>query len=84
MVKLSIRLYSTPNCPWCHEIKKYLAEKGVNYENIDISINTKAVAELFEKSGQMGVPVLDINGIIIIGFNEEAINQAFRVLDVNK
>jgi len=75
---MKIKVYSTPTCPWCHRAKEFLKEKGIKFEDIDVSKDKKAAAEMVEKSGQMGVPVLDINGKIIIGFDEPAIEKALQ------
>ena len=71
-------IYSTPACPYCHMAKDYLVEKGVEVEYIDVSSNHDKAQEMMSKSGQSGVPVLDINGKIIVGFNREAIDEALR------
>lgn len=71
-----IKVYSTVTCPWCHKLKEFLKENGVDFEDIDISANPKAAEEMIEKSGQMTVPVLDIDGAIIIGFDRESIARA--------
>ncbi|MFW5746907.1 MAG: glutaredoxin family protein [Nanoarchaeota archaeon] len=70
-----IKVYSTPTCPWCHKVKDYLQEKGADFEDIDVSSNTEAAKEMVEKSGQMGVPVVDIDGTIIVGFDQDAIDE---------
>lgn len=56
--------------------KEYLKEKNVSYEEYDVSSDEKAQKEMIAKSGQMGVPVIDINGEIIVGFNKPEINKA--------
>ena len=71
---MAIKVYSTQTCPWCHRLKEYLQSKGVQFEDIDVSENEDAAQEIIEKSGQMGVPVLDINGKIIVGFDQAAID----------
>ncbi|HHE36701.1 MAG TPA: NrdH-redoxin [Candidatus Woesearchaeota archaeon] len=71
-----IKVYSTPTCPWCERVKEFLKERKVEFEDIDVSMNREAAMEMIEKSGQMGVPVIDINGRIIIGFNQAAIEEA--------
>jgi len=73
---MTVKVYSTPTCPWCHKTKDYLKQKKVLFEDIDVSSNRKAADEMIDKSGQMGVPVIDIDGEIIIGFDVEAINKA--------
>lgn len=71
-----VKIYSTPTCPWCTKAKAFLSEKGAEFEDLDVSSNEEARNEMIEKSGQMTVPVLDINGKIIIGFDQNAITEA--------
>lgn len=73
---MTVKVYSTPACPWCVRAKEFLKEQKVEFEDIDVSANHEAALEMIEKSGQSGVPVLDINGTIIIGFDREAIIKA--------
>ena len=74
-----VKVYSTPTCPWCKKAKAYLEEKGIQFESIDVSSNETAQKEMIEKSGQMGVPVLDINGKIVIGFDKEKIDELLKI-----
>ena len=69
-------VYSTKTCPWCVKAKDFLKQKGVKYEDIDVGADPKAANDMIEKSGQMGVPVIDINGKIIVGFDKGAIEEA--------
>ncbi|MFH1429843.1 MAG: glutaredoxin family protein [Candidatus Margulisiibacteriota bacterium] len=71
----NVSVYSTPTCPYCRMVKNYLDEKKVAYTNIDVSANQNAAQEMVQKSGQMGVPVVDIDGQMIIGFDKEKISQ---------
>ncbi|MBI1969988.1 glutaredoxin family protein [Candidatus Woesearchaeota archaeon] len=80
----TVKVYSTPSCPWCHKAKEYLKSKGVPYDDINVAEDESAREEMIEKSGQMGVPVLDINGTIIVGFDREAIEQAIKGLSKGK
>ena len=73
---MDVKVYSTKTCPWCHKVKDLLKEKGVKFDDIDVGADQKAANEMVEKSGQMGVPVLDIKGKIIVGFDKEAIEKA--------
>ena len=75
----SVKVYSTPTCPWCIRAKQFLQENNIVFENIDLSGNENAVDELMRKTGQMGVPVLDIEGQIIIGFDKEKIKQLLEI-----
>jgi glutaredoxin-like YruB-family protein len=76
---MTVKVYSTQTCPWCHRVKDYLKQKKIAFEDIDVSSNRKAADEMIKKSGQMGVPVLDINGKIIIGFDKDAIDEALNL-----
>lgn len=81
--KKSIVVYSTPTCPYCDQIKDYLKEKEVSYQEIDLSKNPEKGEELVKKTGQMGVPVTivsDKNGEeVIIGFDINKINSALNI-----
>lgn len=74
-----VRIYSTPTCPYCIRAKQFLKDNNVPFEDIDVSANPQAGEEMVKKSGQMGVPVLDIEGEIVVGFDKERIKQALRI-----
>jgi glutaredoxin-like YruB-family protein len=74
-----VTVYSTPSCPWCHKAKDFLKENNIEFEDKDVSSDEAARKEMTEKSGQMGVPVLDIDGTIIVGFDVEAIKKALNL-----
>ncbi len=71
----TVKIYSTPTCPYCIRTKQFLKESNIVFEDIDVSNNQLAAEEMVQKSGQMGVPVLDIEGEIIVGFDKERIQQ---------
>lgn len=73
---MKVKVYSTKTCPWCIKLKEYLKEKKIEFEDIDVGEDQKASEEMVEKSGQMGVPVTEINGQVIVGFDKEAIEKA--------
>lgn len=73
-----VKVYSTPTCPWCHKAKEYLEENNIEFEDINVAEDQEAAKEMMDKSGQMGVPVLDVNGEIIVGFDKEAIDKALK------
>ncbi|MBU1147476.1 MAG: glutaredoxin family protein [Candidatus Omnitrophica bacterium] len=75
----SVKVYSTSTCPYCHRAKDFLKEKNIAFEDIDVGANPDAGKEMMDKSGQMGVPVLDIDGQIIVGFDKEAISKALGI-----
>ena len=68
-----VTVYSTESCPWCHKVKDFLKENNIEFEAKDVGEDEAARNEMSEKSGQMGVPVVDIDGEIIIGFDREKI-----------
>lgn len=72
---MNIKVYSTPTCAYCNMLKKYLDSKKVQYENIDVSTDRNAAQEMVVKSGQRGVPVVDIDGKIVVGFDKERIES---------
>ncbi len=71
-----VTVYSTPTCPFCHKAKDYLTEKGVEFEDVNVAEDQARAEEMVKKSGQMGVPVLDVNGTIIVGFDQPKIDEA--------
>ena len=73
--KPKVTVYSTPTCVYCVTLKKFLEEKGVEYKEIDVSADDAAAKEMVEKSGQMGVPVVDIDGEVIVGFDRDKISS---------
>ena len=77
--KAKVIVYSTPTCPYCHAAKDFLKENKIAFEDVDVSKNQNRAQEMIEKSGQMGVPVIDINGTIIVGFDKEAMKKALKM-----
>lgn len=75
----SVKVYSTPTCPFCHKVKDFLKSNNVAYEDIDVSSDQEKVKEMVDKSGQMGVPVIDIEGEIIVGFDKDKISKALEI-----
>ena len=74
-----VKIYSTPTCPWCIRTKQFLKDNNITFKDIDVSANQTAGEEMVQKSGQMGVPVLDIDGEVIVGFDKERIKQALGI-----
>lgn len=75
-----IKIYSTPTCPYCQRAKQFLKENNINFEEVDVSADQIELQDMIKKSGQMGVPVLDIEGEIIVGFDKEKIKQALKIV----
>lgn len=75
----SVKVYSTPTCPFCIRAKQFLKDNNVAFENIDVSTDDAAAQLMIKKSGQMGVPVLEIDEEIIIGFDKDKIKEALGI-----
>jgi glutaredoxin-like YruB-family protein len=75
---MDIKIYSTPTCPYCKLAKQYFSSKGLSYEELDVSQNKQALAEMVKLSGQMGVPTIVINGKIIVGFEKTRIEELLK------
>ena len=75
----NVKIYSTPTCPWCIRVKQFLKDNNIAFEDYDVSGDRLKADEMVKKSGQMAVPVLDIEGEIIVGFDREKIKQALGV-----
>ncbi|NUN11639.1 glutathione S-transferase N-terminal domain-containing protein [Candidatus Micrarchaeota archaeon] len=71
-------VYSTPTCPWCHKAKEYFTKLGQPYKDVNVAEDEKAAQEMIDKSGQLGVPVIDIDGKIIVGFDQPEIDKALK------
>ncbi|MFH0860621.1 MAG: glutaredoxin domain-containing protein [Candidatus Altiarchaeota archaeon] len=76
---MDVKVYSTPTCPWCKKAKEFLKANNVKFEDIDVGSNQEKAREMVKKSGQMGVPVFEIGGKIIVGFDEKAIKAALKL-----
>ena len=72
----NVKVYSTSSCPWCIRVKQFLKENNVVFEDYDVGADQLKADEMVKVSGQMGVPVLDIEGEIIVGFDKDKIKQA--------
>ncbi len=74
-----VKVFSTPFCIYCVSLKQFLKEHNIKFEEIDVSKDKTAQEEMIEKSGQMGVPVVEIDGEIIIGFNKNKIVELLNI-----
>ncbi len=76
---MNVKIYSTPTCPYCASAKQFLKDNNIEFEDIDVSADQSKTQEMVQKTGQMGVPVLDIDGEIIVGFDKDKIKAALRL-----
>ena len=78
-----VKVYTTVLCPYCVTLKEFLKANSIAFEEVDVSSDPKLQQEMIEKSGQMGVPVVDIDGEIIVGFDRERITQLLNIKSQN-
>ena len=71
MAEHKVKVYSTPTCPYCIRAKSYLDSRGIAYENIDVSTDREGLEEMLRISGQMGVPLIVVDGQMVVGFDKE-------------
>ncbi len=76
-----ITIYSTPTCVYCNALKQYLTANNFEYKEIDVSVNEKELEKMVAISGQMGVPVIEIEGNVVIGFDKQRVDE---LLNLNK
>jgi glutaredoxin 3 len=74
-----VTIYSTPSCGWCKTAKQYFSENNVSYLEKNVAADQEARSEMLAKSKQMGVPVIDIDGQIVIGFNQPRLAQLLEI-----
>ena len=75
----NIIVYSTPSCPWCNKLKKYLRQNNIQFQDIDVSKNQDAAKRMVKGSGQQGVPQTEINGQFIVGFDKPKIDKLLNI-----
>lgn len=75
----SVTVYSTPTCTWCNTLKTWLRKNNVFYTEIDVSRDSKAAEEMVSRSGQQGVPQTDINGQMVIGFDQKRLKELLEI-----
>jgi glutaredoxin 3 len=75
----NVIIYSTPTCHFCGLSKEFFKENGVTYREFNVANDTEKRQEMVEKSGGMAVPVIDIDGEIIVGFDKEKLEKALEL-----
>ena len=72
---MAVSVYSTPNCSYCAQVKNYFRERHVKFTDYDVARDERKAGEMVHKSRQMGVPVIDFNGTIIVGFDRNKLDR---------
>ena len=76
---MKIMIYSTPSCTFCVMAKEFFKEKNIPFEEYDVAANLEKRKEMMQKTGQMGVPVIDIDGSVLIGFDKEVVARKLGI-----
>lgn len=77
--KNRVILFTTPSCPHCNHAKRYLRQRGIRFRDVDVSRDAIAARDMVRRSGQQGVPVIDINGKIVVGFNRAEVDRLLEL-----
>lgn len=76
---MKITVFTTSSCPWCVKVKEFLKEHKVTFKEVNVGEDQQAAEEMVKKSGQMGVPVTEVDGEIIVGFDEPKLKKALKL-----
>jgi glutaredoxin-like YruB-family protein len=74
-----VTIYTSPTCSWCQATKEYLYAREIDFEEVDVSEDMRRAMEMVEKSGQQGVPVVEIDGEIVVGFDRARIDALLEL-----
>ena len=74
-----VTVYTTPTCSWCNTLKSWLKNNSINFSEVDVSKDEKAAQDMVKRSGQQGVPQTDINGQMIVGFNQQKLKELLQI-----
>lgn len=75
MADKKVVIYTTSTCSWCHRAKEYFSRKGIPYTEYDVGQDREKAREMTQKSGQMGVPVILVDGVVVVGFNQAKLDS---------
>lgn len=78
-MNMDVTVYSTPTCPFCKKVKAFLNEHDVEFTDVDVSDDDTKAQEMIDKSGQMGVPVIEIDDEVIVGFDRDKLTEALSL-----
>lgn len=75
----TVKVYSTPKCPWCKKAKEFFSANNIAFKDVNVAEDEAARADMIKRSGQMGVPVIDIDGELVIGYDLNKLKSKFGV-----
>lgn len=76
---MKVTVYSTPTCQWCKKTKEFLKKNNVPFNDIDVAADQKAAQDMIKKSGQTGVPVIEVDKELIVGFDEDKLKKLLKI-----
>ena len=76
---MDVKIYTTPTCAFCHAAKEFFREKNVEFKELDVASDEKARDEMIKKTGQLGVPVIEVNGKFIVGFHRSKLAELLGI-----
>lgn len=76
---MTVKVYTTPTCAWCIKLKEFLSKNNIEFESVDVSTDQEAAKKMVEKTGQMGVPVTEVDGEFIVGYDLEKLKKALKL-----
>lgn len=74
---MEVKVYTAPGCAWCQKVKEYLDQKHVVYQEINVAANREAAMEMVRKTSQRGVPVVEVDGVFLIGYDQDGMDYHF-------
>ncbi len=74
-----VKVYSLKTCPHCVEVKRFLKKNNIQFEDIDLGQNERKAEEIIKRTGQNNVPVTEVDGKLIVGFNTEALKKTLNI-----
>lgn len=75
----NVTIYTTPTCVYCKEAKSFFTENNVEYKELDVAVDEQARENMVKKSGQLGVPVIEVDGTVVVGFDKGKLSDLLHL-----
>ena len=79
MADKTVKVYTTPTCPWCKKVKQFLSDNGIKYQEMNVAEDKAAREEMANATHQLSIPATLIEGEVVIGFNEKALKEKLGI-----
>ncbi len=76
---MSVKIYSTPTCSYCVKVKEFFKSNNIKFEEINVAGDSAKISELIERTGQMAVPVIEIDNDVVVGFKEDKLRELLKI-----